>query len=100
MDVVRIYCIIFWWYHFYLAKFGFWCNVHWNIILKVKEWLQNLGIGEHTAMAQDDDEGDDETVPLHTEETHESAKDRWSPMWNSCGALYDWNMLLCGLNIL
>lgn len=51
-------------------------------------------------MVQDDDEGDDETVPLHTEETHESAKDRWSPMWNSCGALYDWNMLLCGLNIL
>jgi len=27
-------------------------------------------------MEQDDDEGDDETIPLHTDETHESAKDR------------------------
>jgi len=44
-----------------------------NIILKVKEWLQNLGIGEHNAMEQDDDEGDDETIPMHTDETH---KDR------------------------
>ena len=44
----------------------------WNIILKVKEWLQNLGIGD-TAMVQDDDEHDDEAVPLHSEE---SAKNR------------------------
>ncbi|KAG4954211.1 hypothetical protein JHK87_039805 [Glycine soja] len=46
---------------------------------KVKEWLQNLGIGEHTAMVQDDDEGDDEYVSLHTEQTHESGKDRDVP---------------------
>ena len=44
-----------------------------NIILKVKEWLQNLGIVENIAMVQDDDEADDDTVPLHHDE---SAKDR------------------------
>ena len=48
-----------------------------NIILKVKEWLQNLGIGENTAMVHDDDEADDETVPLHQDE---SAKDRLRPI--------------------
>ncbi|XP_077218089.1 phospholipase D P1 [Tasmannia lanceolata] len=45
---------------------------------QVKEWLQNLGIGEHTAVAQDDDEADDETVPLHREESF-SAKNRNVP---------------------
>ncbi|XP_034925825.1 phospholipase D zeta 1 isoform X2 [Populus alba] len=35
---------------------------------QVKEWLQNLGIGEHTPMVQDDDDADDETVPLHHDE--------------------------------
>ncbi|KAG6756928.1 hypothetical protein POTOM_037227 [Populus tomentosa] len=29
---------------------------------QVKEWLQNLGIGEHTPMVHDDDDADDETV--------------------------------------
>ena len=43
---------------------GFWCSFCWNIILKVKELLQNLGIGDHTAVVQDDD-ADDEAVPLH-----------------------------------
>ena len=38
------------------------------IILKVKEWLQNLGIGDHAPIAQDDDEPDDDTVPLHHDE--------------------------------
>lgn len=42
---------------------------------QVKEWLQNLGIGD-TAMVQDDDEHDDEAVPLHSEE---SAKNRDVP---------------------
>lgn len=36
---------------------------------QVKEWLQNLGIGEHTAVVQDDDEADDESVPLAHEES-------------------------------
>lgn len=45
-----------------------------NIILKVKEWLQNLGIGDHTAVVHDDDDDDDETaVPLQHDE---SAKNR------------------------
>uniref|UniRef100_A0A3N7FKQ6 Phospholipase n=2 Tax=Populus trichocarpa TaxID=3694 RepID=A0A3N7FKQ6_POPTR len=35
---------------------------------QVKDWLQNLGIGEHTPMVQDDDDADDETVPLHHDE--------------------------------
>ncbi|XP_061975701.1 phospholipase D zeta 1 isoform X1 [Populus nigra] len=35
---------------------------------QVKEWLQNLGIGEHTPMVHDDDDADDETVPLHHDE--------------------------------
>ncbi|KAL2603923.1 hypothetical protein AAZV13_09G038800 [Glycine max] len=64
--------------HFALKKRAFIEEIH-EKQEQVKEWLQNLGIGEHTAMAQDDDEGDDETVPLHTEETHESAKDRDVP---------------------
>ncbi|KAF8392647.1 hypothetical protein HHK36_022996 [Tetracentron sinense] len=43
---------------------------------QVKEWLQNLGIGDHTAVLQDDDEPDDEAVPLHHDE---SAKNRDVP---------------------
>ncbi|RVW40025.1 Phospholipase D zeta 1 [Vitis vinifera] len=35
----------------------------------VKEWLQNIGIGEHTAVVHDDDEPDEETVPLHHDES-------------------------------
>ncbi|KAK4782951.1 hypothetical protein SAY86_007325 [Trapa natans] len=41
---------------------------------QVKEWLQNLGIGDHAPMVQDDD--DDETVLLHHDE---SAKNRDVP---------------------
>lgn len=44
--------------------------------MKVKEWLQNLGLGEHAPIVQDDDEVDDEPVPLLQEE-HLSAKNRW-----------------------
>ncbi|KAI9080056.1 hypothetical protein K1719_037989 [Acacia pycnantha] len=43
---------------------------------QVKEWLNNLGIVDHTAVVQDDDEADDETVHLHHDE---SAKDRDVP---------------------
>ena len=39
-----------------------------NLIFKVREWLQNLGIGDHTGVVQDDDEPDDETAPLHHDE--------------------------------
>lgn len=35
---------------------------HWKIILKVKEWLQNLGMGDHMAVVQEDDEGDEIAV--------------------------------------
>lgn len=45
---------------------------------QVKEWLQNLGIGEHATTVQDDDEADDEHVPLHHEESY-SAKNRDVP---------------------
>lgn len=31
--------------------------------LKVKEWLQNLGIGEHMPVVHDEDEADDVNVP-------------------------------------
>ncbi|KAK9087092.1 hypothetical protein Syun_029486 [Stephania yunnanensis] len=41
----------------------------------VKEWLQNLGIGDHTVV-QDDDEADDDAVHLHHDE---SAKNRDVP---------------------
>ena len=53
---------------------GFWCILHWNIILKVKEWLQNLGIGDQTAVPQDEDGPDDEAEPLHHDE---SSKNRY-----------------------
>ncbi|URD87299.1 phospholipase D [Musa troglodytarum] len=45
---------------------------------QVKEWLQNLGLGEHAPIVQDDDEADDEPVPLLQEE-HLSAKNRNVP---------------------
>lgn len=38
------------------------------VIFKVREWLQNLGLGDQTAVVQDDDEPDDETAPLHPDE--------------------------------
>ncbi|XP_019419033.1 PREDICTED: phospholipase D zeta 1 isoform X1 [Lupinus angustifolius] len=61
--------------HFTLKKRVFIEEIH-EKQEQVKEWLQNLGIGEHTSMVQDDDEADDETIPLHTDE---SAKNRDVP---------------------
>ncbi|XVF38771.1 hypothetical protein REPUB_Repub20aG0130800 [Reevesia pubescens] len=43
---------------------------------QVKEWLQNLGIGDHAPVVQDDDEPDDDAVPLHHDD---SAKNRDVP---------------------
>ncbi|KAK9004681.1 hypothetical protein V6N11_042141 [Hibiscus sabdariffa] len=43
---------------------------------QVKEWLQNLGIGDHAPVVHDDDEQDDGAVPLHHDE---SAKKRDVP---------------------
>lgn len=45
---------------------------------QVKEWLQNLGLGEHTTVVHDDDEADEETVPLQHEE-NVSARNRNVP---------------------
>ncbi|XP_021721568.1 phospholipase D zeta 1-like [Chenopodium quinoa] len=43
---------------------------------QVKEWLQNLGIGDHAPVLQEDDDVEDETIPLHLDE---SAKNRDVP---------------------
>ncbi|KAF9607468.1 hypothetical protein IFM89_036065 [Coptis chinensis] len=43
---------------------------------QVKEWLQSLGIGEHTTVVQDEDEADDDAVHIHHDE---SAKNRDVP---------------------
>ncbi|KAG0501092.1 hypothetical protein HPP92_001164 [Vanilla planifolia] len=45
---------------------------------QVKEWVQNLGLGETTAVVQDDDEGDDDFVHLQHEE-NVSARNRNIP---------------------
>lgn len=37
------------------------------LILKVKEWLQNLGIGDHATVIQDE-EADDEAIPSRMDE--------------------------------
>ena len=37
------------------------------IVFKVKEWLQSLGIGDHTNVVQVDDDPDDETPTHHDE---------------------------------
>ncbi|KAL6964703.1 Phospholipase D zeta 1 [Sarracenia purpurea var. burkii] len=34
---------------------------------QVKEWLQNIGIGDQTAIVHDKDEPDDGAVPIHHE---------------------------------
>ncbi|KAL5227220.1 hypothetical protein ABZP36_015485 [Zizania latifolia] len=44
---------------------------------QVKEWLQNLGIGEHMPVVHDDDEADDVHVPSHHDE--HSVKNRNVP---------------------
>ncbi|KAL5538484.1 hypothetical protein UlMin_044638 [Ulmus minor] len=54
--------------HFALKKRAFIEEIH-EKQEQVKEWLQNLGIGDQAAVVQDDDDPDDETVPLHSEET-------------------------------
>ncbi|VVA24677.1 PREDICTED: phospholipase [Prunus dulcis] len=61
--------------HFALKKRAFFEEIH-EKQEQVKEWLQNLGIGDHTEVVQDDEDADDETVPLHNEE---SAKNRDVP---------------------
>ncbi|XP_057488567.1 phospholipase D zeta 1-like isoform X1 [Actinidia eriantha] len=53
--------------HFALKKRAFIEEIH-EKQEQVREWLQNLGIGDHTGVVQDDDEPDDETAPLHHEE--------------------------------
>lgn len=57
--------------HFALKKRAFIEEFH-EKQEQVKEWLQNLGIGEHTPVVQDDDEADDEHVPMHHEESYAS----------------------------
>ncbi|KAM7469917.1 hypothetical protein LguiA_008100 [Lonicera macranthoides] len=43
---------------------------------QVKEWLQHIGIGDHTAVMHDDDEPDDGAVPIHNED---SVRKRYIP---------------------
>ncbi|XP_022844837.1 phospholipase D zeta 1 isoform X2 [Olea europaea var. sylvestris] len=43
---------------------------------QVREWLQNLGIGEHAAVTQDEDEQDDEALPSRNDD---SARNRDVP---------------------
>ncbi|XP_068333379.1 phospholipase D zeta 1-like isoform X1 [Pyrus communis] len=59
--------------HFALKKRAFFEEIQ-EKQEQVKEWLQNLGIGDHTDVVQDDE--DDETVPLQHDE---SAKNRDVP---------------------
>lgn len=40
-----------------------------NSFPKVREWLQNLGIGEHAAVTQDEDEQDDEALPSRNDDS-------------------------------
>lgn len=61
--------------HFALKKRAFIEEIH-EKQEQVKEWLQNLGVGDHTPVVQDDDDADDETIPLHHDE---SAKNRDVP---------------------
>ncbi|XP_017975443.1 PREDICTED: phospholipase D zeta 1 [Theobroma cacao] len=61
--------------HFALKKRLFIEEIH-EKQEQVKEWLQNLGIGDHTPVVQDDDEPDDDAVPLHHDE---SARNRDVP---------------------
>lgn len=59
--------------HFALKKRAFIEEIH-EKQEQVKEWLQNLGIGDHTPVVQDEDEVDDDAVPFHPDE---SFKIRW-----------------------
>ncbi|KAK6146193.1 hypothetical protein DH2020_020062 [Rehmannia glutinosa] len=53
--------------HFALKKRKFIEEMH-EKQEQVKEWLQNLGLGDHAAVMQDDEEPDDEAVPLRNDE--------------------------------
>ncbi|XP_042025221.1 phospholipase D zeta 1-like isoform X1 [Salvia splendens] len=53
--------------HFALKKRKFIEEIH-EKQEQVKEWLQNLGIGDHVTVIQDDEEGDDEAVPSRNDE--------------------------------
>ncbi|KAL1539118.1 Phospholipase D zeta 1 [Salvia divinorum] len=53
--------------HFALKKRKFIEEIH-EKQEQVKEWLQNLGIGDHATVIQDDEEGDDEAVPSRNDE--------------------------------
>ncbi|XP_010551080.1 PREDICTED: phospholipase D zeta 1 [Tarenaya hassleriana] len=59
--------------HFALKKRAFIEEIH-EKQEQVKEWLQNLGIGDHAPVVQDDEDADE--VPLHQDE---SAKNRDVP---------------------
>ncbi|XP_043811423.1 phospholipase D zeta 1 isoform X2 [Manihot esculenta] len=61
--------------HFALKRRAFVEEIH-EKQEHVKEWLQNLGIGDHAPVMPDDDDPDDETTPLHNDE---SAKNRDVP---------------------
>ncbi|KAF2313845.1 hypothetical protein GH714_018258 [Hevea brasiliensis] len=61
--------------HFALKRRAFFEEIH-EKQEQVKEWLQNLGIGDHAPVMHDDDDPDDETIPLHNDE---SAKNRDVP---------------------
>ncbi|GMP56968.1 hypothetical protein CsSME_00021250 [Camellia sinensis var. sinensis] len=57
--------------HFALKRRAFIEEIH-EKQEQVREWLQNLGIGDHTTVVQDDDEHDDETVPSNHDESTRS----------------------------
>ncbi|KAJ8766839.1 hypothetical protein K2173_009098 [Erythroxylum novogranatense] len=54
--------------HFMLKKRAFFEDIH-EKQEQVKEWLQNLGIGDHAPVMQDDDDPDEDTIPLHHDES-------------------------------
>ncbi|KAL0433968.1 UNVERIFIED_CONTAM: Phospholipase D zeta 1 [Sesamum latifolium] len=61
--------------HFALKKRKFIEEIH-EKQEQVKEWLQNLGIGDHATVMQDDEEPDDDAVPARQDE---SARNRDVP---------------------
>ncbi|KAG8370465.1 hypothetical protein BUALT_Bualt14G0119700 [Buddleja alternifolia] len=54
--------------HFTLKKRKFIEDIH-GKQEQVREWLQNLGIGDHATVMQDDEEPDDESVPPRNDES-------------------------------
>ncbi|GAB4843659.1 Phospholipase D zeta 1 [Ancistrocladus abbreviatus] len=61
--------------HFALKRRAFIEEIH-EKQEQVKEWLQNIGIGDNAAVLPEEDEAEDETVPLHPDE---GAKNRDVP---------------------